>query len=297
MEVKKDFYRKHPFLLFTEMIKLRKINRIIIYFRINGFMQFLSKVSEKVWSKISHFCLEKIKSFKLRDEARCAVIIQARMSSDRFPGKMMSKIAGTPLIEYVYKRCLESSTDKVLIATSNHKSDDVLYDYCIKKGMPVMRGSLDDVLERYIRAAESVGVDYIARICGDTPFVDISLVDEMLKTLIDKKIDYVTINRQTCESGFLSEAVTLKALKKADTLTSTVEDREHVTKFILNGNTIFSTQFLDVELNSSTNKKKRLTIDYPEDIQRANSIIDELNDKVAFTSREILEIVNNKKDL
>lgn len=216
------------------------------------------------------------------------------MTSERFPGKMLSHLFGMPLVEYMYKRCRKSSVKNVLTATSDAKSDDVLYNYCRENNIPVTRGSLYNVLERYIQAAELVSTDYIIRVCGDTPFVDISLIKILLQILISEKLDYVSLNRQTCAAGFYSEAVTLQALKKTASLAENKEDLEHVTKFIIDNKEKFLTKFIDTDLNPEFITGIRLTIDYPEDLQRANAILDELRDKFSFTSKQILDIVCKK---
>ena len=84
-----------------------------------------------------------------------AILIQARMSSNRFPEKMMAEIGGKPLVHHMYDRCNESLyADTVSIITSRDKSDDKLFKYCINKKIPVYRGSLNNVLKRYIDALE-----------------------------------------------------------------------------------------------------------------------------------------------
>ncbi len=225
---------------------------------------------------------------------RCAIIIQARMSSLRFPKKMMAHLSGMPLIEYVYNRCRKSSVGKVLVATSNDRSDDELYDYCKKIQIPIVKGSLDSVLKRYIQAGCWTDADYIVRVCGDTPFVDIFLIDRLLKELISEKLDYVSFDKDTIASGFYSEAVTLGALKKVLLLTNDKEDLEHVTRFIIRNRKMFLAKFMKVKLNPEFIKDIRLTIDYPEDINTANIITDELKGNFLFSSSEILDIVKKK---
>ncbi|OGW75335.1 MAG: hypothetical protein A2Z72_08390 [Omnitrophica bacterium RBG_13_46_9] len=227
--------------------------------------------------------------------SRCAIIIQARMCSQRFPGKMLYNILDNmPLVRFVYERCRQSLVRKVLVATSEDKSDDVLYEYCINNKMPVIRGSLTDVLGRYIKAADFLNAEYLARIGGDTPFVDISLVVSFLNTLISEKLDYVSAKRETCASGFYSETVTLKALKRAARSTRDKEDLEHVTRFIINNKERFLTKFTNAELNPEFVRETRLTIDYPRDMETAGAIIDELRDRLSFTSKEVLDVVRKK---
>ncbi|NQT00190.1 MAG: hypothetical protein HQ595_03815, partial [Candidatus Omnitrophica bacterium] len=66
---------------------------------------------------------------KAKTHSDCAIIIQARMSSSRFPGKMMSALGGMPLVEYMYRRCSQSSVAKAVIATSEDRADEALYSY------------------------------------------------------------------------------------------------------------------------------------------------------------------------
>jgi len=82
------------------------------------------------------------------------------MSSDRFPGKMLEELGGVPLVEYVYRRCGTSNAADVIVATSADPSDDRLYSYCADRGIGIMRGSLDNVLARYIEAAEGAGARF-----------------------------------------------------------------------------------------------------------------------------------------
>jgi spore coat polysaccharide biosynthesis protein SpsF (cytidylyltransferase family) len=220
---------------------------------------------------------------------RSAIIIQARMSSERFPGKMLSAIDGMPLIDFIYKRCMNSSVKEVLIATSDDKSDDVLFEHCRQRHFPVTRGSLDNVLKRYIDAAGSIGADYICRVCGDTPLIDITLMDMMLNRLIKDGLDLIAPDRQSCSSCFYSQAVSLEALKKSQRLTKDRQDLEHVTRFILRKADIFSIRLLDTGLNPMFLKNRRLTIDYPQDLDNVNRLLSHLDDRLYFNSDNILK--------
>jgi len=222
---------------------------------------------------------------------RSAIIIQARMSSARFPGKMMSNISGMPLVRYIYERCKRSSVKDVIVATSDDASDDVMYKYCKDNGIQIMRGSLDNVLKRYIQAADLVGAEYIVRVCGDTPLVDIMLIEKLLDMLASGGFGYVAPDRGSCAPAFYSEAVTLQALKKAIGLTMSKEGLEHVTKYILDNEKVFNARLIDAKLNPDFIKATRLTIDYPEDLDRVNAVINELRDRLHFSSEDVLDIV------
>ncbi|MGD8679770.1 MAG: 3-deoxy-manno-octulosonate cytidylyltransferase [Lysobacterales bacterium] len=51
------------------------------------------------------------------------IVIPARMTSQRLPGKPLAEIAGKPLVQHVFERALESAAHQVVIATD---SEDVL---------------------------------------------------------------------------------------------------------------------------------------------------------------------------
>lgn len=233
------------------------------------------------------------KNIFMHDPEAFGVIIQARMSSERFPGKMLALISGRPLIEYVYGRCKQSKAEKVLVATSSDSSDDVLYEYCKKNNIPAMRGDLDNVVKRYDQAAGSHGLKYICRVCGDTPFVDTSLIDSLFGILAGKKLDYAAPDRQTCASGFYSETFTASALKKVLKTTKSSEDLEHVTKYMLDNKDKFAVELVNAELNPEFMSKVRFTVDYPEDIKVANEIASRLPDDYSFGSSDILKIVKS----
>ncbi len=225
-----------------------------------------------------------------RSRAR-GIIIQARMSSNRFPGKMLATLAGHPLIEYVYQRCKASGAGMVLVATSDHYSDDSLYAYCRDRNIKVIRGDLDNVLKRYICAAESEKISYICRVCGDTPFVDTALINSLFHILENNALDYVAPDRQTCASGFYSETFTLKALKRTLKMAKSVDDLEHVTKYILDNKEIFKAVLVDAGLNPGFATNVRLTIDFPEDMEIAQKIATGLPRGYFFSSSDVINLV------
>lgn len=231
----------------------------------------------------------------LEDES--AIIIQARMGSNRFPGKMLFLLAGVPLVEYVYRRCRLSRVKKIVVAVSDDTSDDVLYDFCRKKDIPASRGSLHNVLERYIRTGELLKVSYIVRVCGDTPLADIHFFEEALNLLVSKKLDYVSPDKAKCAPGFYSEAVTLDALRKVRSLSRDKGDLEHVTSYIANHTDSFLTMFLSKGVDMQPAGKPSFTVDYPEDLIFVNEIISRLKDKFCFTSSEVLDILRRRKHL
>ncbi|KWT78303.1 cytidylyltransferase domain-containing protein [Candidatus Magnetominusculus xianensis] len=219
-----------------------------------------------------------------------AVIIQARMSSSRFPAKMMSVLAGVPLVRFVYERCLNSKeADIVAVATSNDPSDDKLYEYCRAEGIPVFRGSLDNVLERYVRAAEFYGADVVCRVCGDSPFADPALSDNMFNILDAEGVDYAAPVSGTYIAGLDSEVIRVSTLNMALRHAADSYELEHVTPYIKKNAGIFKIKLIDVNLRPNELSGLVLTVDYPGDLDICSRIAALLGQGYNFTSHDIFD--------
>lgn len=219
------------------------------------------------------------------------IIIQARLSSQRFPGKMLRQLGGTPLAEFVYERCRLAGLATVAIATSDRASDDALASHCRSRGIPVIRGPLDDVLGRYIDAAHRLKLSRVVRVCGDTPLVDIARLKTIAQTLSDTGFDYVSFDRSRCLSAFYSEAVTVETLQRARSETEDPACLEHVTKHLLDHPERFSVKLLDPGLLPEHARDVRLTVDFPEDLARVESIVARLPDPLRFSSEDVLSLL------
>ena len=112
---------------------------------------------------------------------RTVAIIQARMGSTRLPGKVMKKLCGKSVLEHVTRRvqaCL--LLDDVVVATTAAPSDDVIVAEAVQCGAKWFRGSEDDVLDRYYRAAKQYHADVVVRVTADCPLFDPELLEEMI---------------------------------------------------------------------------------------------------------------------
>src|SRR5215470_4679429 len=122
-----------------------------------------------------------------------AAVIQARMSSSRFPGKMLAPVHGMPLVEFVCRRvALAKHVDSIVVATSEGPDDDLLADVVKSAGFQVYRGSLSDVLGRVVAAARSLGSTTVVRVTGDCPLVDAELIDAMIMRFTEDSYDYLS---------------------------------------------------------------------------------------------------------
>lgn len=225
------------------------------------------------------------------------ILIQARMSSTRFPGKMLADIGPYGLVEFVYRRCLEAKNPNIVaVITSLDPSDDKLYDFCIEHNIKIFRGNLDNVLSRYIEAADNFKIDTIVRVCGDSPFVDVEKIDEMLEIYQNKNLDYVNFDKTTVLWGLDSEVISTNLLKKISTLNLLDEDKEHVTLYIKK--TIEQYKSAQIKLHHPQDQveKLKLTVDYREDLELCKKLLKHFEHKqFKFSTDDVDQAI--KKEL
>jgi len=160
--------------------------------------------------------------------------IQARMGSTRLPGKSLMDLAGKPLVHRVWERVRRAElVDRVLVLTSTDPSDDPLAAYLEDAGIPYRRGSLDDVLQRYLDLVADFDPHYVVRVTGDCPLVSGELIDVQLEALCAHDADVTRVAGGGAEGtlggqGVLSARVLRRAAGSPDP-----RDREHVGSFFL----------------------------------------------------------------
>jgi spore coat polysaccharide biosynthesis protein SpsF len=163
---------------------------------------------------------------------RIGALIQARMSSSRFPGKVLAPLAGQPLVLHTVARVREAlPADCVVVVTSTAASDDPLAAYLDAKTIPCIRGSLDDVFGRMLHALDRTRFDWFFRISADSPFVLPGLMREMIKRAAPD-VDLVTnVLRRTFPKGHSLELIRTDRFRDIDRAQLTADDREHVTPY------------------------------------------------------------------
>ena len=112
-------------------------------------------------------------------------IIQARMGSSRLPGKVLMNIEGTSMIKFMYDRVKQSKlVDKIILATTINEIDNPIFNLCKKENILCFRGSENDVLDRYYKAALPHKPDIIVRLTADCPLIDPKLIDKTINLFI-----------------------------------------------------------------------------------------------------------------
>jgi len=167
-------------------------------------------------------------------EMNILAITQARSNSSRLPGKVLMTISGQTLLEMHIRRILNSkSIDKLIVATTSDISDDGIAEVAQHCGVSSYRGSENDVLDRFYRAASSHFPNWIVRLTADCPLIDPELIDHVIKNAMEGDYDYYSnCESETFPDGQDVEVFTFESLKSAWKSAELFSEREHVTPFI-----------------------------------------------------------------
>ena len=167
---------------------------------------------------------------------KTVAIVQARMGSQRLPGKVISLITTKPMIELLLSRLSKSKKiDEIMVAISEESGNDELESIILSLGYQCFRGSEKNVLNRYYNAAKKTKADIIVRITGDCPLVDAEIVDDCIDGFKNSKVDYFSNTKPRSFPDGLDVAVmSFQSIEKANSEAKTAFDKEHVTSYIVN---------------------------------------------------------------
>lgn len=195
-------------------------------------------------------------------------IVQARMGSTRLPGKVMKDLLGKPvLIRDINRIRRAKCIDEIVIATTIKPEDDAIVALCEEEGWQCFRGSENDLLDRYYRAAQAFNGDVVVRITSDCPMIDPEVIDKVIGEFLSLRetIDYAsnTLPPRTFPRGLDVEVMTFEALRRAWRGDNDPALREHVTPYIYQNPEIFRLHQVANEVDLSHH---RWTLDTPEDL-------------------------------
>lgn len=202
---------------------------------------------------------------------RIAVVVQARTSSERFPQKVLADLEGAPLLARVLRRASRSAECAVTaVATSARTDDDAVAQLAAEEGAAVVRGPLEDVLERYRLAAEQLDADAVVRVTGDCPLVDPRVVDHVVRAFRAGAADYASnVRPPTFPDGLDVEVISRAALERAAREATSATEREHVTPYIADHPELFAPENVTHEPDLSA---MRWTVDYLDDLEFVRAV-------------------------
>ena len=221
-----------------------------------------------------------------------AIILQARLGSKRFPSKVLKKINGKTILEYVINRLKKTKlSNNIIVATTNREEDKKIIKVAKKTNCHTFRGSTNNVLNRYYKAAVHYKVKNIVRICSDCPLIDPKIINKVYFFYLKNNYDYVS-NKifPSYPPGMGVEILNFQSLKKANKLTKNSYDKEHVTAYIYKNPKKFKIKNVGL-------KKKllnyRIVLDYIEDFKLISNIQKHFNkQRKDFTLKDIIKYIN-----
>lgn len=220
------------------------------------------------------------------------IYVQARIGSTRLPGKVMKKIMDKPLLEYQLERLKQvKEADAIVILTSTDQLDDSIAEFCKNRNLLCLRGSNEDVLDRYYQAARERKSDVVVRVTGDCPLIDPQIVDEVIRFFKNHSYDYVSNGiERTYPRGLDVEVFSFKALEEAWKNGKRGEEREHVTPYIYRHPELFLIH--NISLDPPLDHY-RWTVDTPEDFELVKKILEALYpNNPRFLMKDVLELLD-----
>lgn len=212
---------------------------------------------------------------------KIGAVILSRMDSTRLPGKALIDVDGRPLLSYVLSFCQKiNNLDSIAIATSTRAVDDPLSDFAKVQGIPCIRGSLDNVAERFFLAMETLNLDAAVRINGDSPLNNTQILTDGIRLFRGGNFDLVSnVPARTYPYGMSVEVVGRKAMEYACSMMIDAQHREHVTKYFYENQDKFDISLMKSEVAEFS--EVQLAIDTREDLDRFKWIISNLEGDLA----------------
>lgn len=233
------------------------------------------------------------------------VIIQARLGSSRFPGKVLQTIVGKPMLWHIVDRLGHvRAVEQIVVAVPSGPKDEPLRQFCKEQRILCCAGSEQDVLDRFYQVAKAYGGDPVVRITADCPLVDPALIQELIELYQSGKYDHVGVatgagaerlQEGRFPDGLDGECFSFAALDRTWRQATDPRDREHVTRYMWSNRELFRCGHLT---SKQPYPKARLTVDHLEDFRLVTKIYESLySAERPFLLGEVMEFLNKNSHL
>lgn len=233
---------------------------------------------------------------------KIVIVVQARMSSSRLPGKVMLPILGESLLYRMIGRLKMTRHEaQIVIATSEEPGDDIIEQEASKIGIPCFRGSLNNLLDRHYQVAKQYNADIVLKIPSDCPLIDPRVIDQVLDVYFDHpgQFDFVSnLHPATFPDGNDVEIMTMACIEKTWKEASRQLELEHTTPYIWENPEKFKIYNVVWNTGNDYSMTHRFTIDYPADYEFIKTVFEELYPKKPdFSCEDILELLEKRPDI
>jgi spore coat polysaccharide biosynthesis protein SpsF len=237
-----------------------------------------------------------------QNQAKVVIVVQARMSSTRLPGKVLLPILGETLLKRMIERLqMIRHEATIVVATSDHEQDDIIQNEADAIGVPCFRGSLDNCLDRHYQAGLKYGADVVIKIPSDCPLIDPRIIDEVLDYYFAHEGEYDFVNNlhpATWPDGNDVEIMTMPCIEKAWKEASRKLELEHTTPYIWENPDKFRIANISWSAGKDYSMSHRFTIDYPEDYEFIQCVFEHLYpQKPDFSCDDILNLLESKPEI
>ncbi|WP_083330464.1 MULTISPECIES: cytidylyltransferase domain-containing protein [Pseudoalteromonas] len=224
------------------------------------------------------------------------IIIQARMTSTRLPGKVMLPLCGKPVLQVMIER-LPRWRASIIVATTNDGTEAPIMALCQKLGVATFQGDTEDVLGRYYGAATKFGAKpntTIVRLTSDCPLIDESLCSDVIKLHKENQFDMVNLGPHSgFPRGLDCCAFSFQLLEAAHLNATDPAAREHVTL----GMPKFQTMTTHTLSAGSDYSHLRITLDEPDDYKAISAIYAHFNNRLDFSYADLMKALKEKPEL
>ena len=233
---------------------------------------------------------------------KVVIVVQARMSSTRLPGKILKPILGKTLLSRMIERLqMIRHEATIVIATSDAEQDDIIETEANVIGVPCFRGSLNNCLDRHYHAGKSYDADVVIKIPSDCPLIDPHVIDQVLDFYFEHEGDYDFVSNlhpATWPDGNDVEIMTMDCIEKAWKEASRPLELEHTTPYIWENPDKFRIANVTWPAELDYSMSHRFTIDYPEDYLFINKVYEELYpQKANFSCYDILKLLDEQPEI
>ena len=221
-------------------------------------------------------------------------VIQARMGSSRFPGKVLASLGHTNVLTWVIDRVSRSKNiDDVVVAIPRNETDDRLEKTLKELGIKYLRGSESDVLGRFVEVADRFSPATIIRVTADCPFIDPGIIDKCIDEFYARNLDYCcNVAPPTFPDGMDVEVFSTNTLYQTSLIAKKPVEREHVT-LAMRESTLFNVGNVSAPCDWSS---IRITVDTREDLSTLERLLTHLEPGQSFTAEDIALLYEKNGD-
>ena len=196
----------------------------------------------------------------------------ARTDSKRLPNKAFIPFPNDPMIIVLLNRIKNTKNiSKILLATTNREIDNKLSALVENRGFSVFKGDCENLVKRFVDAANLYNGEYVVRVTGDCPFINSDFIEFCLNQVKDKDFDLAT-TKGSFPIGIDMEIYKAEVLSNIYSNVSLVNsEKEHMLNYVYNNENKYKIIKIMPKKNWLSNKL--FTVDDSIDLKNALKII------------------------